>query len=390
MKFLKTSFLTAVIATAVLTLYPSFENITETFGCLGYNRCLTMPVNGKHSGEKIVFVYSILEPEDKVKIFHVTPEKKPLDITKTSGLNLNGLGEIFINKNAESPIVLFDFYEQSPSLLSFSTHEFVPILYQSNSDLENIEICTFNNDPTIQLMNIKCLQESTEKLFSMNSEDKFVDISDSLDLQDVSDIAFNNNPNDPLALIIYGNSGKPPALFQLDASNQLINISDQYPELQNLSGLEFAHLVDIENKIHVYAVTIDGRAQFFCFDQDNHKIIDIIHESGLTPRELSNIRCINFSNNLPDQVVCILYKNKQVKLFEFFHGVFTDITETCEIDKKFLRSVDSVELIQDCYGTTIIINHQNGTSFCIFHNPEMKCYTPSQIASAASSTAQIR
>jgi len=394
MKFLKTSFLTAVILTAVMTLYPTFKDITESFQCLGRGRCMAMQINGEDSGEKIIFICSPLKVENKVKIFHLTPETEPLDITEKSGLNLNTLAEIFVNKNAARPLVLFDYYytlNQQPSLFSFKQNGFITVPYQCNRPLENISFCTFNSDPTIQLISLKCLQESTERLLTRHNEEIFVDISDSIDLENVSDIAFNNNPNDPLALIIYGNSDKSPALFQLGASSQMLNISDQYPELQNLSGLEFAHLVDIEDKLYVYAVTLDGRAQFFCFDKDNHKIIDITHECGLTPNELKNIRCINLSNNLSDQLVCILYKNKQAKLFEFCHGIFTDITDTCEINKKFFCSVDSVELMQDHYGATIIINYQNGASFRIFHNPEMRSYTATrQIASAATLSAEIR
>lgn len=406
MNLLKKFILAVTIASMNTILYPTFNDITKRFSSSYEGKVSIMPINGD-SGEKIVFTYSdncYSRIPPKISIFHLNSNN--IVIKRTKGKE--GTFYISTNKDSTHPLALFKYTSdmgyatwQQSRILTWGGNKLIKI----SNTWDVIDKCFFGNHSFYRLICLTGLGTSNEKAFLLNQRNELISTVFTERLKNVELIASDNQ----FIFIVYQRRKHPnkkhkhkykcPALLKINSDNQLIDISDEFSELKKLNRLLSAHLINSENKLFIYGITLDNEAVFFLLDSDIKQVVEFTGSCGLEANNLENIESINFSHNLPpSQLVCLIYKNSQAKLFWFHEGVFTDITDTCGIDKAFLDNVASVNLIQDNFGTTISINRFKKNNplniqkyFHVFHDPEMICgYSDvKKIKNAASSTAVI-
>ncbi len=406
MTFLKTFVLAAITTTSALTtIYPTFQEITHLFPALyqantHIRQIMMMPVNGD-SGEKVCIF--INHDMDISNIFHLNCENIVTDITQTCGIQIEDLqyvNSISINRNRANPLmfIVYANSNKSAKLFLFNQNHFLDISYDCGLDLNNISSASFNNSPNTQLIALEYYANTKRsiQLFQLNKCDTFliaaVNISESVDLYRAKNIIFNNDPSKPLMLITYeDNSQKIPALIRLNSPdntflnlfsnlnpNQLDKLNPKRSLYQVLSRYPTKiDLMTIKNKHYLYITSTNNEKHFFSLDEQN-RVEKITYACGVNSGRLEGISSINLECNDKDskKLVSVTYDSQfsRLKFFHFCNGLFSNLPDEHEFHRLCMHKPRSVRVIQDEYGTLVMMVTFDNSEFRIFYDADMRNY----------------
>lgn len=375
----------AITVNTTTSLYPTFQEITHLFPAENLRRIKIMPING-NSGEKLIFTET--HETYKVSIYHLSPENKVTDITNNCGIesyDLQAISTFKVNNNKENPLVLFtyigDYHNNAKNskLFSWNGSQFIDISDTCGLDLNNVQSITFNSNPNAEVIALKYgIENSITKLFTRNEIHSFVEISDSVDLQNARIVSFDRNPRSSLMLVIYcSTTNKAPILANLSSSeNHFLDLFGQHDfqaewKSRGDSFVQSVNIMSNENKLYLYASWLDREfRQFFCIDRENESVNEISKTCSIPSDYLLHIKSIEFKNPLMQNIVGMHYHpcSHRIKLFSFSDGIFTDVSDELGIQdfNITMNRKNFIKIIQDDFGTILVAKNSDNYSWILY------------------------